>query len=86
VARSRARERQLPIAVSGGRHVMGGQQFCSGVYFPLAEAVALADALPNVRLTVTRTLDHTRPTASLTRLRDFAAFGRFVVRGLAAAG
>jgi acetyl esterase/lipase len=58
----------------------------SDVYFPLAEAVALADALPNVRLTVTRTLDHTRPTASLTRLRDFAAFGRFVVRGLAAAG
>jgi hypothetical protein len=58
----------------------------SDVYFPLAEAVALANALPTVRLTVTRTLDHTRPTASLTRLRDFAAFGRFVVRGLAAAG
>ena len=58
----------------------------SDVYFPLAEAVALANSLPNVRLTVTRTLDHTRPSASLTQLKDFAAFGRFVVRGLAAAG
>ena len=27
---ARARERQLPVAVSGGRHAMGGQQFCSG--------------------------------------------------------
>lgn len=58
----------------------------SDVYFPLAEAIALANSLPNVRLTVTRTLDHTRPSASLTRMRDFAAFGGFVVRGLAAAG
>jgi pimeloyl-ACP methyl ester carboxylesterase len=57
----------------------------SDVYFPLAEAVSLGAALPNARLTVTRTLDHTRPTASLTRLKDFAAFGRFVARGLAAA-
>jgi ubiquinone/menaquinone biosynthesis C-methylase UbiE/pimeloyl-ACP methyl ester carboxylesterase len=58
----------------------------SDVYFPLAEALALANSLPNVQLTVTRTLDHTRPSASITRLRDFAAFGGFVVRGLAAAG
>lgn len=56
------------------------------VYFPIGEALALADTLPNVRLTVTQTLDHTRPSASLTKLRDFVAFGGFVVRGLAAAG
>jgi FAD/FMN-containing dehydrogenase len=27
---SRARELGLPVAISGGRHAMGGQQFCSG--------------------------------------------------------
>ncbi|MGH3131717.1 MAG: hypothetical protein ACRDNX_12950, partial [Gaiellaceae bacterium] len=57
----------------------------SDLYFPLAEATALARSLPNVRLTVTRTLDHTRPSLSLSHLRDFAAFDGFVVRGLAAA-
>jgi pimeloyl-ACP methyl ester carboxylesterase len=56
------------------------------MYFPFAEAAALADALPNVRLTVTRTLDHTRPSLSLKNLRDFARFDRFVVRSLALAG
>lgn len=55
-------------------------------YFPLGEASALADALPNVRLTVTRVLDHTRPSLSLPTLGDFAHFDRFVVRSLAAAG
>jgi acetyl esterase/lipase len=57
----------------------------SDVYFPLGEAEVLAAALPNVRLTVTRTLDHTRPSLSLARVRDFAAFLGFVVRGLRAA-
>ena len=52
-------------------------------YFPLGEARSLAAALPNVRLTVTGTLDHTRP--SLGRLADFRSFLGFVVRGLAAA-
>lgn len=56
------------------------------MYFPLAEAAALAGALPNVRLTVTRTLDHTRPSLSLNTLRDFRRFDRFVVRTLALAG
>ncbi len=56
------------------------------VYFPLGEARALASALPNVRLTVTRTLDHTRPAASLDKLKDLAAFQAFVVRGLSEAG
>jgi len=58
----------------------------SDVYFPIGEALALADSLPNVRLTVTPTMDHTRPTASLNRVKDFAAFAGFVVRGLKAAG
>lgn len=56
----------------------------SDVYFPPGEAAALA-ALPNARLTVTRTLDHTRPTLSFVHLRSFARFLGFVVRGLRAA-
>ena len=56
------------------------------VYFPLGEARALAASLPRAHLTVTGTLDHTRPQVSLGRLRDLVGFGRFVVRGLAAAG
>ena len=57
----------------------------SDVYFPTGEAQALAAALPNVHLTITATLDHTRPQLSLGRLKDFRAFDGFVVRGLAAA-
>ena len=57
----------------------------SDVYFPPGEAHALAAALPTAHLTVTATLDHTRPKLSLGRLRDLRAFDRFVVRGLAAA-
>jgi len=54
-------------------------------YFPSGEARALADSLPNVRLTVTATLDHTRPMASLRRLGGLGKFEGFVVRGLAEA-
>jgi pimeloyl-ACP methyl ester carboxylesterase len=57
----------------------------SDVYFPPGEANALATVLPNVHLTITSTLDHTRPQVSLRSLRDLRAFDRFVVRGLAAA-
>ncbi|MGH3115971.1 MAG: alpha/beta hydrolase family protein [Gaiellales bacterium] len=57
----------------------------SDVYFPRGEASRLAEALPSVRLTVTSTLDHTRPALSLSQLEDFRSFGGFVVRGLAAA-
>ncbi len=56
------------------------------VYFPAGEANALAEALPNVRLTVTGTLDHTRPKLSLHALRDGRTFLGFVVRGLSQAG
>jgi acetyl esterase/lipase len=57
----------------------------SDVYFPPGEAVALAAALPNVHLTVTATLDHTRPRFAVTHLRSMTRFAAFVVRGLAAA-
>jgi acetyl esterase/lipase len=54
-------------------------------YFPLREARDLASALPRARLTVTSTLDHTRPSLTLDHVADFAHFNGFVVRGLAAA-
>lgn len=54
-------------------------------YFPVAEAVSLAEAIPDARLTMTATLDHTRPGARTGRLTDLVRFGRFVVRGLSAA-
>jgi pimeloyl-ACP methyl ester carboxylesterase len=52
------------------------------VYFPVGEAMALAAALPRARLTVTATLDHTRPQASFAHARSLLRFDRFVVRGL----
>jgi pimeloyl-ACP methyl ester carboxylesterase len=51
-------------------------------YFPLGEARALAAALPRAHLTVTATLEHTRPEASLAHIRSLLRFDRFVVRGL----
>lgn len=48
-------------------------------YFPQDEALALAKALPDARLTTTEALDHTRPSA---RLRGFLRFLGFVLRGL----
>ena len=57
----------------------------SDMYFPLGEAQALAAGLPRAHLTVTATLDHTRPQASLAHLRSLLRFDRFVVRGLGAA-
>jgi dienelactone hydrolase len=48
-------------------------------YFPQGEALALAAALPDARLTVTGTLDHTRPAARLGGLLRFLGF---VLRGL----
>ncbi len=56
------------------------------VYFPPGEAQALARALPQAHLTVTGTLDHTRPQLSTGRIRDAVRFVRFVHRGLRAAG
>jgi pimeloyl-ACP methyl ester carboxylesterase len=53
------------------------------VYFPPGEAAALAQALPLARLTTTGTLDHTRPSTSLRRLRELRDFYDFAVRSLA---
>jgi hypothetical protein len=55
-------------------------------YFPFGEAAALAAAVPHAKLTVTRVLDHTRPSLSRDTVREFATFDRFVVRSLAVAG
>jgi acetyl esterase/lipase len=54
-------------------------------YFPPGETRALQAALPNVRVTVSGTLDHTRPMMSRARLGDLASFCGFVVRTIAAA-
>lgn len=51
-------------------------------YFPPGETEALVAALPNARLTVTGALDHTRPSMSWARLRDFKRFCGFVLRTL----
>jgi len=57
----------------------------SDVYFPPAEASALAAAVPTARLTVTTTLDHTRPRLSLAQPGEFVRFLRSVMRSLALA-
>lgn len=51
-------------------------------YFPLAEAEAIVELIPRGRLTVTRVLDHTRPSFSLSHVGDFARFLRWVHRCL----
>jgi pimeloyl-ACP methyl ester carboxylesterase len=55
------------------------------LYFPPGEALSLARALPEARLTTTPTLEHTRPIASLRRLPELGGFYRFVARCLARA-
>jgi hypothetical protein len=54
-------------------------------YFPLPEAVAVVGLVRSGRLTVTRVLDHTRPSLTLSRLGDFARFLAWVKRCLGAA-
>jgi len=54
-------------------------------YFPLPEAVAVVGLVRSGRLTVTRVLDHTRPSLALSRLGDFARFLAWVKRCLGAA-
>jgi pimeloyl-ACP methyl ester carboxylesterase len=54
-------------------------------YFPLPEAEAIVALVPKGNLTVTRVLDHTRPSLALARLGDFARFLRWVRRCLGAA-
>lgn len=56
----------------------------SDVYFPPGEAAALAASLPTARLTVTKVLDHTRPSPTVAHARSLVRFFGFVVRGLRA--
>jgi hypothetical protein len=51
-------------------------------YFPPAESRALARVAPDVRVTVTSTLDHAVPSPSIGGLADFFRFDGFVVRFL----
>jgi acetyl esterase/lipase len=74
--------------VSAAAHVVGPVELVvppKDEYFPHGEVLALSGSLPNVRLTITPTLDHTRPSASVRNLGSLLRFSRFVVRGLAAA-
>lgn len=54
-------------------------------YFPLPEAEAVVELVPEARLTVTRVLDHTRPSLALSQVGDFARFLAWVKRCLGAA-
>jgi acetyl esterase/lipase len=54
-------------------------------YFPLPEAEAVVALVPAGRLTVTRVLDHTRPSLALSRIGDFVRFLGWVRRCLGAA-
>jgi pimeloyl-ACP methyl ester carboxylesterase len=51
-------------------------------YFPVAESRALARVAPDVRVTVTSTLDHAVPNPSVGDLVDLLRFDGFVVRYL----
>jgi acetyl esterase/lipase len=57
----------------------------SDPYFPLPEAHAIVELVPEGRLTVTEVLDHTRPSLALSQVDDFARFLRWVKRCLRAA-
>lgn len=54
-------------------------------YFPLTESEALVRAAPDARLTVTGTLEHAVPRASLRGIVDLARLDGFAVRVLRAA-
>jgi acetyl esterase/lipase len=54
-------------------------------YFPLPEAETVVALVPAARLTVTRVLDHTRPSLALSHVADFARFLAWVRRCLRAA-
>jgi hypothetical protein len=78
-------------ALSPGVHASAVRARVEGIappddpYFPLPEAEAVVALVPDGRLTVTRVLDHTRPSLTLSRIGDFARFLGWVRRCLAAA-
>jgi pimeloyl-ACP methyl ester carboxylesterase len=69
----RADRLQMPVELATAPH---------DKYFPPAESYALARAAPNVRVTVTSTLDHAVPNLSFGEFGDLARFDGFVVRFL----
>lgn len=69
----RARRIRAPVEIASAPH---------DKYFPVAESQALARANPRVRVTVTRTLAHAIPEASVRDVADLLAFEAFVVRVL----
>jgi acetyl esterase/lipase len=78
-------------ALSPGAHTAAVRARVEGIappddpYFPLPEAEAVVRLVPDGRLTVTRVLDHTRPSITLSRIGDFVRFLRWVRRCLGAA-
>jgi pimeloyl-ACP methyl ester carboxylesterase len=54
-------------------------------YFPLPEAEAVVGLVPRGRLTVTRVLNHTRPSLAVSHIGDFVRFLGWVRRCLGAA-
>ncbi len=78
-------------ALSPGAHAATVRAPVEGIappddpYFPLPEAEAVLQLVPDGRLTVTRVLDHTRPSLTLSHVGDFVRFLRWVRRCLGAA-
>jgi pimeloyl-ACP methyl ester carboxylesterase len=64
---------QLPVELASAPH---------DKYFPPAESRALARVAPDVRVTVTSTLDHAVPSPSIGDLADLLRFDDFIVRFL----
>jgi hypothetical protein len=75
----------LGRACSCGARSGGGDRASDDPYFPLPEAEAVVELVPEARLTVTRVLDHTRPSLALSHIGDFARFLGWVRRCLRAA-
>ena len=69
----RASRLQMPVELATAPH---------DKYFPPAESYALAQAAPDVRVTVTSTLEHAVPKLSLGDIADLGRFDAFVVRYL----
>jgi pimeloyl-ACP methyl ester carboxylesterase len=67
----RAERLELPVELASAPHDR---------YFPPAEARALARVSPDVRVTVTSTLDHAVPNPSIADLADLFRFDGFVLR------
>lgn len=80
----RARMRRLSPIVAAGR-LRARVEIASAPhdkYFPLAESRALSRRAPDVRITVTSTLEHAIPEPSPGALADLVRFDAFILRAL----